>query len=168
MAKRKAEAKETPIHEREVKTGELAAIVGKSDRWIRMLVKDDVLTQVARGKFVLGDAIQAYIEHAEGGKDDGRPRLVDERTEHERLKKEKAALELQRLRGELHATKDVEQLVSDMIVTTKAKLQAIPTKLAPKLDKEPAAVVEREMRREINAAMDQLSKWEPANAEKDG
>lgn len=159
MARKKTE--ETPLHKHAVLTSELAAIVGKSDRWIRQLHSEGVLKQVSRGRFILGESVQSYIEHVSGGKDDGRPRLNDEKTEHERLKKEKTALELQKLRGELHATKDVEMLVSDLIITTKAKLQAIPSKLAPKLDQEPAAIIEREIRREINAVLESLSNYDP-------
>lgn len=160
MAKRNTEVE---MQNSIVGTGELAAIVGKSDRWIRQLTGEGVLSQVKRGKYILGESVQAYIEHASGGKEDkGKPRYIDEKTEHERLKKEKASLELQRLRGELHLTKDVEKLVTDMIITTKAKLQAIPTKLAPKLENEPATIVEKEIRREINAVLESLAQFEPS------
>jgi len=160
MAKKKTEVK---IQDSIIGTGELAAIVGKSDRWIRQLTNEGVLKQVSRGKYVLSDAIQAYIEHVMGGKEDNnKPRYIDEKTEHERLKKERAALELQRLRGELHLAKDVELLVSDLILTTKTKLQAIPSKLAPKLDQEPRTVIERELRREINAVLESLANYEPS------
>ena len=141
-----------------VQTSELAAIVGKSDRWIRQLTTDGILKQVKRGKYILSDAVQAYIAHIEGGKaDDNRPRLRDEQAELTRIKKEIADLELSRLRGELHHAKDVETLVSDLILTTKAKLQAIPTKLAPRLDGEPSTVIEREIRKEINSVLQALA-----------
>lgn len=163
MASKKTKVEEVALHEREVITSELGAIIGKTPQWIRQLTRDGVLKQVSRGKYILGDAVQAYIEHASGGKEDDRkPRYIDEKTEHERLKKERAALELQRLRGELHLAKDVERLVSDLILTTKSKLLVLPSKLAPKLDQEPAAVIEQEIRREINAVLESLANYEPS------
>lgn len=68
MAKAKAEVESLP--NREISTGELAAIVGKSTRWIRQLTGEGTLKQVGRGKYILSDAVQAYIEHASGGKEE--------------------------------------------------------------------------------------------------
>jgi|HigsolmetaAR206D_1030411.scaffolds.fasta_scaffold00353_27 hypothetical protein len=167
MPNKKTKVEGVEIHEKTVLTSELAAVVGKTPQWIRQLTKEGVLQQVDRGKYVLGEAVQAYIEYASGGKEDtGKPRYIDEKTEHERLKKERAALELERLRGELHSAKDVELLVSDLILTTKAKLQVIPSKLAPRLEHESAAVIEREIRKEINAVLTALSNYDPAEAGK--
>lgn len=132
MAKTKAEA--VKIHEQQIQTRELAAIVGKSDRWIRQLTSEKVLVQISRGKYILGEAVQGYIEHASGGKEDeGKPRLVDHRTEHERIKAEKAAIQLAKMRGELHTSEDVESVMSDMLTAFRQKILAIPTKLSPQL-----------------------------------
>ena len=162
MPRKKTKAEEVALHEKEVITSELGAIVGKTPQWIRQLTRDGVLKQVSRGKYILGDAVQAYIEHVEGGKvDDGRPRLRDEQAELTRIKKETAELELRRLRGELHSAKDVEFLVTDLILTTKSKLQTIPSKLAARLENEPSAFIEREIRREIHAALEDLAEHEP-------
>jgi hypothetical protein len=136
MAKAKTEVKQekNKIHEQEIQTGELAAIVGKSDRWIRQLTKDKVLTQVDRGKYILGETVQAYIEHVSGGKEeDNKPRLIDYKTEHERVKQEKAEIQLRQMRGELHSSEDVESVMSDMLTAFRQKILAIPTKLSPQL-----------------------------------
>lgn len=163
MAKKQTKADEVPLHEQEVLTSELGAVIGKSAVWVRQLTRDKVLHQVSRGKYNLGEAVQAYIEHASGGKeDDGKPRLVDEKTEHERIKKERAALELQRIKGELHNAADVEQIMTDMILSAKSRLQALPQRLAPKLANEPAGVIERVITEEVNAALSSLATYEPS------
>lgn len=160
MAKVKAEV---PIQEQEIRTGELAAIVGKSDRWIRQLVTDGVLKQVGRGKFVLGDAIAAYIEYVSGGKEeDNRPRLIDHKTEHERIKTERAALELARMRGELHAAEDVEVVMNDMLAAFRQKILALPTKMAPQLvDIDDIGRVKALLTKDLHEALSELANYDP-------
>ncbi|GIO33753.1 hypothetical protein J2TS6_48940 [Paenibacillus albilobatus] len=160
MAKKKTE--DVKLHERVVGTGELAAIIGKSDRWVRQLTGEKVLQQVERGKYILGDAIQSYCEHVSGGKEeDKKPRLIDYKTEHEKTKAEKAALELEHLKGNLHAAADVELLLSDLILTTKSRLLGVPSRIATECENEPADVVESVVRREIETALSALAKYTP-------
>lgn len=160
MANKKTEA--GPLHEREVSTSELAAIVGKTARWINQLSREKVLTQEGRGKFILGKAVQDYIEHASGGKEeDKKPRLIDFKTEHEKTKAEKAKLELELLKGNLHAAADVEKLLSDLILTTKSRLLGVPSRIATECENEPANVVEDIVRREIETALSALAKYTP-------
>lgn len=51
-----------PIHEKVIRTNELASILGKSTRWVRYLTEDGVFKPVARGKYVVGEAVRAYVE----------------------------------------------------------------------------------------------------------
>ncbi|TCZ73044.1 hypothetical protein E0485_21740 [Paenibacillus albiflavus] len=161
MAKKKTEV--NPLHELEIQTGELAAIVGKSTRWIRQITSDGVLKQVGRGKYILGDAVQAYIEHASGGKEeDNKPRFIDEKTEHERIKKEKAALELEEMRGELHRAEDVQAVMNDMLAAFRQKILAIPTKLAPQIaGNGEVNVVKGMLTSALHEALTELSDYNP-------
>ncbi|MGG4034217.1 hypothetical protein ABEV74_11040 [Paenibacillus cisolokensis] len=161
MPKVKAEAK--PIHEREVQTGELAAIVGKSSRWIRRLTSDGVLKQSTRGKFVLGEAVQAYIEYASGGKEtDNKPRYIDFKTEHERIKTEKAALELAEMRGELHKAEDVEAVMNDMLGAFRQRIRAVPMRLAPELlGQTDLNVVKGKLMSVLDEALSELADYDP-------
>jgi phage terminase Nu1 subunit (DNA packaging protein) len=130
----KSKAKGELLHETTILTSELAAVIGKSPQWVRQLTRDGVLKQVGRGKYILGESIQAYIEHAYGGKEeDNKPRYIDEKTELTRIKKEQAELELKRMRGELHEAEDVEIVMQDMLSAFRAKILSIPTKLSPQL-----------------------------------
>ena len=161
MAKKKAEAEK--LHERVVGTGELAAIIGKSDRWVRQLVGEKVLTQVERGKYILGETVQAYIEHVSGGKeDDKKPRFIDEKTEHERIKKEKAALELAEMQGELHRSEDVEAVMNDMLGSFRQRIRAIPMRLAPELlAKEDLNLVKGKLSAALDEALAELADYDP-------
>lgn len=163
MAKEKTEV--IPLHKQEIKSVELAAIVGKSTRWLRQLTTDGVLKQVGRGKYLLGDAIQSYVEHVSGGgkeDDDGKPRLIDHKTEHERIKAEKAALELAEMRGELHASEDVESVMSDMLTAFRQKILAIPTKLSPQITGiSEINVIKGRLTAALHEALTELSNYDP-------
>jgi phage terminase Nu1 subunit (DNA packaging protein) len=161
MANKKQEV-ETPLHEKVIMTNQLAAIVGKTSRWINQLSREGVFKQVGRGKFILGQSIQDYIEHLLGGKeDDKKPKLIDYKTEHERAKAEKAALELELLKDNLHKADDVERLLSNLILTTKSRLLGVPSRIATECEQESAEVVESIVRREIETALASLAKYTP-------
>ncbi|WP_157273045.1 hypothetical protein [Paenibacillus daejeonensis] len=122
------------MHEREVSTAELAAIIGKTPRWINQLTGDGILKRVGRGKYILSEAVQAYIDHASGGREeDTRPRLRDEQAELTRIRKEDAMLDLAVKRGELHRAEDVRATVTDMLLNFRARMLALPMKIAPRV-----------------------------------
>ena len=49
------------LADRNVTTTELAAVLGITGRRVQQLTQDGVLVTASRGKFVLSDAVQAYI-----------------------------------------------------------------------------------------------------------
>lgn len=160
MAKEKAKGE--TLYESEILTGEFARLVGKTPQWIRQLTRDGILKQCKRGKYILGENLKAYIEHMQGGKEDSnKPRYVDAKTAHELIKKEKAEIELMTIKGQMHSAKDVKAVMSDMIITVKSKLQSIPSRIAPRLDQEPASVIEDVIHNEISAALQSLSEYSP-------
>lgn len=144
-------------------TSELAAIVGKTPQWIRQLTRDGILKQVGRGKYILSDAVKAYCEYIAGGKeDDKRPRFIDEKTEHERIKKEKAALELAEMQGELHRSEDVEAVMNDMLGAFRQRIRAIPMRLAPELiGKSELNLVKGVLSVALDEALSELADYDP-------
>lgn len=162
MTKKKAE--QVKIDELEVGTAELAAIIGKSDRWIRKITSEGILKQVSRGKYNLANAVQAYIEHAEGGKrDDGKPTYQDHKTEHERIKAEMAALELAEMQGKLHKAEDVEQVMNDMLSAFRQRARAIPTRIAPELvGEDNLQVIKGKLSDVIDETLYELSNYDPS------
>ncbi|MGO4369633.1 hypothetical protein AB4Z21_02330 [Paenibacillus sp. MCAF20] len=158
----KSKAKVELLQEKEISTSELASIVGKSPQWIRQLTREAVLKQIGRGKYLLGESVQAFIDYAVGGKEEeDKPRLIDYKTEHEKTKAEKASLELEHMKGNLHEAADVERLLSDLILTTKSRLLGVPSRISTECDNEPADVVESIVRREIETALSALAKYTP-------
>lgn len=137
-------------------------IIGKTRQWVAELTKEGVLQQCGRGKYKLDENIQRYIEHLLGGKeDDKRPKLRDERAELVAIQKETARIKLQRMKGELHEAAEVEKIMNEMILTAKAKLLTIPSRLGLQLENEPSHVIEAAIGKEINAALASLADYNP-------
>lgn len=158
----KGETKGESLNDKEVLTGELASLLGKTPQWIRQLTREGVLKQCRRGRYILRENIHLYIEHVQGGKDEsGKLKYSDVKTEHELVKKEKAEMELRVLKGQLHEAKDVRAVMTDMILTVKAKLQSIPARVAPQLDQEPATTIEKTLDKEISGALRSLTDYSP-------
>lgn len=160
MPKGKAEVVE--LVDQEIGTGELAKLVGKSDRWIRQLTSQGILAQSGRGKYKLGVTLSAYIEHMSGGKA-GEEKLshADVKAEHEMLKKEKTEMQLQQMRGELHSSDHVRALMGEMILSAKSKLLSIPVRVSTQLEGESSKSIEKRLNEEINNVLSVLADYNP-------
>ncbi len=146
-----------------ITTSELGRVVGKTKQWINQLTRDGVLKQVDRGKYNLAESIQAYAEYISGGKEeDNKPRYIDHKTEHERIKSEKAALELAQIRGEMHAAADVEEVMNNMLTAFRQKILSIPTKLAPQLTgMDDVNTIKSRLTKDLHEALTELSNYDP-------
>lgn len=164
MAKSKTKAE--IIQDREVITSELAAIVGKTPQWIRQLTRDGILQQVGRGKYSLGEAVQAYIKHVEGESSDGKISYRDERAEHEKVKKEMAMLELEEMRKNLHTTADVQEAWGELLVSFRTRILGLPPKLSIELAyMTDAKEIRRLLDRKFEHALLELAKYDPLESE---
>lgn len=145
-------------------TSELAAVIGKTPQWIRQLTREKILNQVSRGKYRLGETVQAYIEHVAGGNEENTgPRLNDERAQLTHVKRQMAELDLAVMRGELHRADDVKAVMSDALVTLRTRLLGLPTKIGPRiLHVRELGVLTEMMTEEIRACLTTLSEYDPA------
>lgn len=147
----------------EVTTTNLAGIIGVTKQWVNQLTRDGVLKQASRGKYLLGDSVKAFIEHTQGGKEeDNKPRFIDEKTEHERIKKEIAMLELEEKRSNLHTTADVVDAWGELLVGFRTRLSSLPPKLATELSQmTDQKSIRLLLERNINAALQELANYDP-------
>ena len=124
-----------------VSAEELAGVVGLHERQVRKLAERGVLQRSGRGKYPLGDSIQAYIRHlreqaagrSASDEDDGQPDLTRERALLARTQREGQGMKNAIMRAELIPVEDVETVVGAVLDATRAKIMAIPTKAAPLL-----------------------------------
>lgn len=107
---------------------------------VNRLAKEGVIPVAGRGRFPLWACIGAYCERlreqaagrAASDDEDGLPDLARERALLARAQREGQAMKNAVLRGELLPVDDVEAVVGAVLDATKAKVQALPTKLAPR------------------------------------
>jgi phage terminase Nu1 subunit (DNA packaging protein) len=146
-----------------ISTGDLAEIIGKTKQWVINLNNNGILHKVERGKYILGASVRAYIEYVTSSsqEDNGKAKQVNEKAELTRLQKEKAQLELEKMRGELYRADEIDMMFTNMILTIKAKLQALPVRTSPMLEGESRKEIERILREEVDAILISMANHDP-------
>lgn len=146
-----------------VSTQELAQILGKTTRWINELSRNGVLIQSGRGRFLLAENVQRYIEHLEKQfADENQIDYAKERALHEAVKREKAEIELAVMKGQMHRGSDVAAVMNDMVASFRSKVLSLPSKLAPQLvGKKEMPVVLAILTEEMHTALTELSEYDP-------
>jgi phage terminase Nu1 subunit (DNA packaging protein) len=147
----------------EVTTAQLAKIIGKTTRWVNELTRSGVFVQSARGKYLLAENVQRYIAHIQERNDhESEVNYHKEKAAHERAKRQKAELELQLMKGELHKAEHVELVMNDMVAAFRSKILGLPSKLAPQLvGKTEIPVILDMLTREVHEALAELSEYDP-------
>lgn len=151
---------------------ELAKLLGITDRRVRQLTDNSILTRQPEGDFILPEAIEdyyAYKYQTEESVD-----LMAEKALHEKAKRELAELELARRRNEVHSSEDVEMVMSDMLTRLRSQMLGVPAKMAAVLANRDKAYIEHSLMEEIHSRLTELSEYSPtmftevaADAEKD-
>lgn len=146
----------------------MGRIIGVTDRQIRNLANDGMIPRKANGSYELIPALNGYIEKlkvdqreekAEVRKEE---KLQEEKYLHEKAKRQKAELQLGQMRGELHASDVVKDVMTDMLTNFRAKLLAMPTKAAPiLLGRGDIAVVEELLKDEVYGILNELKDYDP-------
>jgi hypothetical protein len=113
----------------------LSRILGLSKKEITDFVKAGVIQKgkTDRGLFDLEETAKELIAHYKTGQDNLPLSYQDERAKMMRAKRKAAEYDLGLREGDLHRTEDIETLLTQMLVNFKAKLSALPSKLAPVL-----------------------------------
>jgi len=137
--------------------------------WTQKLAKDGIIVKAERGKYELWPSIKGYIKHLQERRvnqwDNGDEK-GDWNAERTRLTKAKADIaEMQAaiLKGTVHEAKAVELVWTDHLLACRAKLLAMPKKLAPRLqEQEKLPTIEIEIETAITEALNELASYDPA------
>lgn len=167
--------KTTDISAITVNSATLEKIIGVSDRRIRQLAEEGIVIRAAKGRYKLKDSIMNYIltlkvamEAAGTDSPDGELDLEEEKAIHERVKRHISELKLQVMKGELHRSGDVERVMTDMLVSIRARLLAMPTKLAPLLvARNDVGYIRTALNREMLDALNELKDYNPKDFQGD-
>jgi phage terminase Nu1 subunit (DNA packaging protein) len=148
----------------------IAKIFGVSTRRVEQLKAEGIIKgQGKPTKYDLLPTIQAYIKYLSDKANGREKKETDSQLETEKLTAEKrikeakaemVELELQELKGELHRSKDVEDITTDHIMMVRSMLMALPGKLAVDLAAiQTAPEAAERIKREVYSVLDRLSDW---------
>lgn len=108
---------------------QLAEIIGITDRQVRRLEEQEIIQKNGHGEYDLTSCLDAYYQYKYRP-----PTNADYDKEHallEKVKREKAEIELQKIKNEVHDAADVEFALTNMVVTFKTRILGLPYRLAP-------------------------------------
>lgn len=135
----------------------IARCLGITRQRVVQLCQSLVLEKEDNGKYNVSKNIQKYLAYK------CKDQSVDYQKEHsllEKAKRETAELELQKMKGEVHETADIELMVGTMITVAKRALLSIPHKLSKQLEGKTAAEINEILKDEINESLIELSKFD--------
>lgn len=155
-----------------VKASVLAGLFDLSERRIRQLADAGVIPKAARGEYPLAQAIRGYVKFV--GKDGRGP--DDEastfRRSRARLMNARAALaeiEQAEREGDLVPATQVEEGWIKIAAIIRARLLALPSKMAPRLAAmSSAALIEAALRDEVYSALTDIAETEVVVTSDDG
>jgi len=130
-----------------VRTSELAALLGISERNIDMLVTKGVLTKIGPARFNTRDSITTYCAYARRAKgnlqlDAEKLRLLSEQADREAIRNATA-------RGDLIEATSVERRWTDILRQVRSSLLAVPSRVAGRaghLTPADLEIIDREIR----------------------
>lgn len=149
---------------------ELAVVLGVTYQRVHQLTKDGIFSTISRGKYVLSDSVQSYVEFK--CKEKPLSKAESEKLNADVvIKKAKAtmlALEAKEFQGRMHRSEDVEALTADLIYTIRGAFLALPGRLAVEVVQAGSAAEAAEIiRTEVYRAMEGIAdyKYDPKRYE---
>lgn len=149
----------------------LGQILGVGDRMVRHLAEEGVLQRNSHGKYLLLSSVKNYIltlkvsksgDHIDAPLSDELD-LDTEKAIHEHVKRQMSELKLQLIKGRLHKSEDVERVITDMFSRFRSKVEAMPAKLAKKVEGKKKEDIQGILQEEVVAALEELSAYNPAD-----
>ena len=150
----------------------LAEIIGVGERQVRNLAEEGILVRNSHGKYLFLKSIKNYIINlkiAKAGEkvasdfDGEELDWEQEKARHEHLKSMITEINLQLIKGQVHRSQDVGSVISDMFTKFRSKMMALPSKLAPKLQKKEKEEIADILRTEVAEALNELADYNPAD-----
>jgi hypothetical protein len=149
----------------------LGEVLGIGDRMVRHLADEGILVKNSHGKYLLMKSVKNYIlrvkaaksgKHVESDLDEALD-LDAEKAKHEHVKRIISEIQLSLIQGRVHKAEDVERVITDMLARFKSKLEAMPSKLAMRLERKDRTEIQRILFNEVRAALKELSEYNPAD-----
>lgn len=142
--------KETDVSTLICSAGVLADMLGIKQTTVRHLASSGVMPRVTNGRYKMRDCVHNYVmqlriqsKNPESGSNGEKPELRDMQARHEAIKMQMSDMQLKLMQGKLHKSEDVEKVMTNMLASMRAKLLAMPSRIAPSIAdvSDPAEVV---------------------------
>lgn len=146
----------------------LSEIIGISERRVRQLGEEGVFVRAAKGRYKLAESIKNYILTLKLANDSNNIPINDDELnlEQEKAKKERvnrliAELKLAKMKGEVHSSKDVENVMTDMLSSFKSRIMNLPAKVSPILTQRDTGYIKDYLTNEVLNILTELSDYNP-------
>lgn len=136
-----------------------------TERNVRYLVEEGVISRVTHGRYDLIDTVSRYITFLKmsfDGIDENKvmESLEYEKWLHEKAKREKAEIELAHIKKEMHKADEVEKVQNHMVMAFRSKMLSLPSKVALQLaNKDDPKLIEAILERDIQEALSELAEY---------
>ncbi len=107
----------------------IADCLGITERRVRELRDEGVLTEERPGVYNMKTAVRQYLRYKIGDRDD-QARLTAARADREVTRGQIEKMRMEEAKGDLHRTDDVERAQKTIFANFKNRLETIPTKYA--------------------------------------
>lgn len=157
-----------PEQKKMVSSGELAKVLGKSERTVQILAKAGTITCEKiknKNQYNLYTVVQEYIESIANRDVPGASSLdeakVREEIRYKRAKADMMELELKELDGQMHSAEDVEAMTTDLVLAVRSALLSLPGRLGVDIAAAgTAAEVSELIKKSVYEVLEELSKYE--------
>lgn len=139
----------------------MAQALGISQPRVHQLIQEGVVVKDSQGNVLVVDSLRNYYNRQAAEQEPENLELGKERALHERVKRELAEIELAKRRNEVHEARDVELVMTDMLVNLRSQLLAVPAKMAPLLVGKTKDEINQQLTDEIQTRLTELSDYQP-------
>ncbi len=142
-------------------SADLAKLFNCSIRTVERLVSDGTIPKASRGVYDLYACNHAYLKHLQEQTRGGTAKIKDEKSNAEidllRIRAQKEQLAYDQAAGKLLDATDVEQVWAKHVMSARAKLLALPSRMAAEVSglSDPA-LVQAALQRTVDEALQEL------------
>lgn len=159
----------TDVESLTVSAAVLGDTFGVSDRRIRQMAEEGIISRVAKGRYNYKESVKNYILSLKLAADasasenpDGELDFNEEKALHERVKRHISELKYQTMKGELHKAEDVQKVMTDMLTAFKTRILNIPAKASPLLaNRSEVGYIKDVLTKEVLEALNELKEYDP-------
>ncbi len=159
----------TDVESLTVSAAVLGDTFGVSDRRIRQMAEEGIISRVTKGRYNYKESVKNYIlslklavDASTSENPDGELDFNEEKALHERVKRHIAELKYQTMKGELHKAEDVQKVMVDMLTAFKTRILNIPAKVSPILaNRSEIGYIKDVLTKEVLEALNELKDYDP-------